>query len=427
MRIALISPYIRDTTPPSGWGPHMEMVHALAEGMLRRGHEVILYATGDSSFSGDLRWKFRCATGNPVYLTSEDRDYLEHNLWSFKDALAANVDVIHSHAPHSPMFMFQVGVGVPQVQTHHSVRDSLHVLTWGRLRGHLDPQKTIADVCLSRAHARVCAKDIRYRVIYHGLDPTSFVPRGAGRGEYVATFSRIHPQKGIHHAIRAAKLADVPLKIAGPLVDVGAQHYFDSAIRPHLSSQIQYVGVIRGHDEKLAFLSGATALLNPICWEEPFGLSVLESIFCGTPVISFARGAAPEVIDNGVTGFFATDAESMALAIPRVHALDRDLIRVQGVRRFSTDRMLDAYERLYIDMAKKRRSAPPSALRVVNSLERLDVMSWTQFVLRLVELGAISRLFGVRVRTVLLISKLLRAGSWHLHASWWRLAHLLGR
>jgi hypothetical protein len=220
--------------------------------MLRRGHEVILYATGDSTFSGDLRWKFQRATCNLYYLPSQDRDYLEHNLWSFRDVIAANVDVIHSHAPHSPMFMFQVGVGVPQVQTHHSVRDSLHLLTWRRLRSYLDPQGNIADVCLSRAHSRVCAKGISYRVIHHGLDPDCFVPRGAGEGGYAATFSRIHPEKVfITRFVRQSSQAF--LKIAGPIVDPAAQHYFDKAVRPHLSSEIEYVGTIRGRDEKLAF------------------------------------------------------------------------------------------------------------------------------------------------------------------------------
>jgi hypothetical protein len=219
----------------------------------------------------------------------------------------------------------------------------------------------------------------------------------------------------------------MPLRIAGPLVDPGAQDYFDAEIKPHLSSQIQYLGTIQGREAKIAFLTDARVLLNPICWEEPFGLSVLEAIFCGTPVISFARGASREVLEEGVTGFFASDAQGMARAIPRALALDRSRIRDRGVDRFSTERMLHEYESLYLAMAAKRAGPLPGAIRFVDSMERLDVASWTQFVARLVHVGVIPARLAVRVRALASISRLLNAGTRQLRAWWWGLARSVGR
>jgi len=339
LKIAIIAPYVSRPTPCEGWGPHLTIVHELSEGLKARGHEVLLYATGDSQFTGELRWLYEKAGTGPEISPAR------HNAWALGDALDASVDLIHTH---EPLPFLQMGLGVPQVQTHHHIDLGPYRQRWQHLRAGLDPERSIYDVSISEAHRLVCAEGLTYSVIHHGIAPPPLLPEPTERS-YLATFCRISRTKGIHLAIHAAKQAGILLKIAGVFADPEAQPYFDAEIRPHLApGVVEFVGSLEGQVAKTAFLSGARAILNPILWEEPFGLSLLESMMCGTPVISFRRGAAPELIRHGRAGFLVENVRQMADAAREVDLLPREGVRQWATETFSADRMVANYEALFL-------------------------------------------------------------------------------
>ena len=178
-------------------------------------------------------------------------------------------------------------------------------------------------------------------VVHHGVDVDDF-PVGAGDGGYVALLGRMAADKGIHRAIAVARTAGMPLRIAAKMREPHEHAYFEEFVRPHLGHDITYLGEV-GSDEKLRLLASAAALLNPIGWREPFGMAMLESLACGTPVVGCPQGAAPEIVEHGVTGYLGdTDAELVdgLLSIDRI---DRAVCRQQAGDRFSVDRMVEGY------------------------------------------------------------------------------------
>jgi glycosyltransferase involved in cell wall biosynthesis len=186
------------------------------------------------------------------------------------------------------------------------------------------------------------------RVIHHGIDANDF-PIGNGEGGYLLFLGRLSPDKGAGRAIEVARKADVPLLLAGKMREPWERDYFEARVAPFLSEQIQYLGEV-GHDRKLELLAGARALVFPIRWNEPFGLVMIEANACGTPVLAFHEGAAPEVVDDGRTGFLCQDEADMAEHVAKLDDLDRGACRAAVEGYFSTERMIDEHIELYEEL-----------------------------------------------------------------------------
>jgi glycosyltransferase involved in cell wall biosynthesis len=202
-----------------------------------------------------------------------------------------------------------------------------------------------AIVAVSHAQLKPAPELPVARVIHHGIDAADF-PVGSGSGGYLVFLGRLSPDKGAGRAIDAARKAGVPLLLAGKMREPWERDYFEARVAPFLSDKIQYLGEV-GHDRKLELLANAKALLFPIRWNEPFGLVMIEALACGTPVLAFPEGAAPEVLEDGKTGFLCHDEAAMAEAVEKLGTLDRSACRAAVENYFSTARMAAEHLELF--------------------------------------------------------------------------------
>ena len=193
---------------------------------------------------------------------------------------------------------------------------------------------------------------------HNAIDIDSY-PFDPGNDGYLLFLGRMWPDKGAHHAVRVARETGLPLRMAGKMHEQGEREYFDAEIRPHLGGAIEYLGEV-SHDEKVALLQRALLTLFPIQWEEPFGLVMVESMACGTPVIATRRGAVPEVIDDGRSGIVVDTIEQMVARVPQAAGLPREQVRAASLERFSLERMVSDYERAY-QLLLNRGQIPPGA------------------------------------------------------------------
>jgi len=341
VRLAQVAP-LYESVPPHLYGGTERIVSYLTEELLRRGHEVTLFASGDSVTGARLvAGASRALRLDPVVV-----DPLPYHIAQIQRvaALARRFDVIHNHMDY---------IGLPLT----ALADTPVVTT---LHGRLD----MADlpivfaaypsaplVSISDAQRGPLASANWYATIHHGLPVTSFA-MGRGAGGYLAFLGRISQEKGVDAAIRVAAAAGLPLKIAVK-IDRVDRAYCEETIRPLLGGHVEFLGEIGG-DDKARFLGGARALLFPIDWPEPFGLVMIEALACGTPVIARRRGSVPEVVQEGVTGFVCDDEASMIEAVRRVDTIDRATCRRVFESRFSDVRMVDDYERVYCDVLASR-------------------------------------------------------------------------
>lgn len=334
MRIAQIAP-LQESVPPSAYGGTERVVSWLTEELVRCGHDVTLFATGDSATSARLVPvvpKALRPAGVP--------DYLPATMLAVGRAFerAAEFDVIHSH------------LDVPAVPFAHLVKTPIVFTTHGRLdqpwvRALYDSYADVKLVSVSDNQRRLLPHWNWQGTVYNGigLAEYSFYPRG---GDYLAFLGRISPEKGIEEAIQVAQLAGIPLKVAAK-IDPADRKYFEERVAPLLGGPlVEYVGEIN-QQEKDIFLGRALALLFPIRWPEPFGLVMAEAMATGTPVIAGRFGSVPEVIDDGRTGFICDSVEEMALAAERVGELDRATCRAVVQQRFSAATMAEGYEAVY--------------------------------------------------------------------------------
>jgi glycosyltransferase involved in cell wall biosynthesis len=316
--------------PPRHYGPWEKFVSLLAEGLVARGVDVTLYATADSITSAELRAVV--ATGY-----SEDPT-LDAKVWEalhiaslFEDA--AEFDLIHNSFDFLPLTFTRL-VDTPVVTTIHGFASD------ATLPVYVEYSDRVWYVAISAADRH---PSLRYAAtIHHGIDMAAF-ELGPGGGPLVF-LGRIHPDKGTAEAIEVARRAGVPLVIAGIVQD---QEYFERAVEPQLDgSSVSFIGPV-GPADRQDLLGGARALLHLIDFEEPFGLSVVEAMACGTPVVAYSRGSMPEIVEPGVNGFLVGAEDEAVAALADVGRMDRTRVRDSVVDRFDVARMVDDYLGLY--------------------------------------------------------------------------------
>jgi len=336
VRIAQVAPLF-ESVPPRRYGGTERVVSYLTEELVRQGHRVTLFATSDSTTSARLVPVVqRPLRGDPLWLF--------HALIEVEKVfqLAEEFDVVHFHADglHYPLLRH---TWTPVVTTLHGRLDLPALPRFYRVFSHV-PVVSISDAQrLPLPHARWVG------TVLHGL-PSGLYRQGSGTGGYLVFLGRISPEKRVDRAVEIARRVGLPLRIAAK-VDPVDRTYFEREIEPLLGRPgVDFLGEI-GDAEKVALLGQAVALLFPIDWPEPFGLVMIESMACGTPVLAFRGGAVEEVLTPGVTGAIVSSVDEAVAVLPRVMALDRSRCRREFERRFSAARMARDYVRVYERLA----------------------------------------------------------------------------
>ncbi len=339
MRIAQLSP-LWERVPPPAYGGTEAVVHMLTEGLAARGHEVVLYASGDSLTSAELRATYPRSLRTATDLVEPAPYEWLHIANALRDA--GQFDVIHNHGGEPPM-AFAGLVATPMVTTMHCLLTKDTKFVWEHYQGYFNS--------ISRAeYATLPASVPRERylgVVYNGIETANF-PFQANKQEHLLYLSRIAPEKGTHLAIAAARKAGLPLLLAGK-VDRVDRDYFEAAVKPAIDGKdVRYVGEVSREEAKRLY-AAAMGLLLPLNWEEPFGLVIPEAGAAGTPVIAFRRGAAPELIIDGETGFLLDpgDVDGMAAAARRLDTIDPARCRRHVQENFDVSRMVEGYLDLY--------------------------------------------------------------------------------
>jgi glycosyltransferase involved in cell wall biosynthesis len=330
VRIAVLAP-ISWRVPPRHYGPWELFASLLTEGLVSRGHEVTLFATGDSETSGVLSSVIPRGWSEDSSIDPKVAECL-HISEVFERA--TEFDIIHNSFDFLPLTYAGL-ISTPVVTTIHGFSSPLIVPVYAKYN------RQAFYVAISDADRHPALDYVA--TVHHGIETGHFVLNPSS-GSYLAFFGRIHPDKGVVAAIDAAEQSGIPLRIAGIIQD---KPYFEREVAPRLDGdRVQFIGSVRAEDRS-SFLGGALALLHLINFDEPFGLSVVEAMACGTPVIAFDRGSMSEIITDGTTGALVADVASAATAIRRVGQFDRNTIRAVAVQRFSSDRMVDDYVAVY--------------------------------------------------------------------------------
>jgi glycosyltransferase involved in cell wall biosynthesis len=329
MKVALLGP-VAWRTPPRHYGPWEQVTSLIAEGLVARGVDVTLFATLDSITSAKLDGV--CATG---YAETPGVDGRISEALHVAHALArsADFDLVHNHLDWLPLAFAEL-FRAPLLTTIHGFS--------GRaiLPAYLNARSS-AYVSISNADR---APELDYvATVYHGIDLDQ-LPFSAKAGEALVAFGRIHPDKGTADAIKIARRAGRRLVLCGIVQDAG---YFAREVEPHIDGdRVTYLGSV-GPERRAEVLGAAAALLHPIAFAEPFGLSVVEAMACGTPVIAYPRGSMPELVTPGVTGFLVDGIQAASACVDSAAALDRPTIRGIAEQRFDKAQMVDEYLRVY--------------------------------------------------------------------------------
>jgi glycosyltransferase involved in cell wall biosynthesis len=342
MRIAQVAPLF-ESVPPKYYGGTERVVSYLTEELVRQGHDVTLFASGDSVTSARLAATSR----RSLRLDKHCIDQIAHHVLMLERVVqrAASFDVIHFHVDYLH-FPYSRRHATPQLTTLHGRLDIPDLVPLYR------EFRDMPVVSISAAQREPLPFANWLGTVYHGL-PHGLYRFRPERGEYLAFLGRIAPEKRVDRAIEIAKRVGLPLKIAAKVDDVDRE-YFQNLIKPLLRDPlIEYLGEI-GEGEKDEFLGDARALLFPIDWPEPFGLVMVESMACGTPVIAFGGGSVPEVIDDGQTGFIVDDLDDAVAAVHRVDELSRRRCREAFEDRFTATRMACDYLDLYSALLEAR-------------------------------------------------------------------------
>lgn len=330
MKVAILSS-IAWRTPPRKYGPWEQVASTIAEGLIARGIDVTLFATGDSLTKGNL-----ASVCDHPYAEDNEMDPKVWECLHIANVMerAHQFDIIHNHFDFLPLTYSRL-IHTPMLTTIHGFSSPRIIPVYKKYND------TTSYISISNSDRH---SEINYqRTIYHGMNPSDFTYREEKKN-YLLYFGRIHPDKGTHTAIEIASKAGYLLKIAGLIQD---QNYFDEYVKPHIDNdRVVYLGnADPGMRNDL--LSHAKALLHPIFFDEPFGLSVIEAMMCGTPVIAFNRGSMPELIVEGITGFLVNDVTEAVSAIHKLNRIESHRCRKHAVNKFGVDRMIDEYINVY--------------------------------------------------------------------------------
>ncbi len=352
MKIAHIAPpWI--TIPPKNYGGTEIVIYNLVEEQVAQGHDVTLFAPGDAKTSAKhISFFPKSLIDLGVPWPAHLKAYY-HLLKSLE--YAQEFDIVHTHLSSSSdlyIFPLTANLATPHVTTLHSRFPFDRVQSWtgDADQFYMEWASEVPIIAISEAARDEVSHPLNFvGVVHHGLPMNQFKPTGRKRGDFFVWLGRFIPDKGTHLAIEAAKRANVPLVLAGTIDQYQQESisYFDEMIKPHIDNkQVKYVGPV-DMKQKINLLSRAYGFLNPIEWEEPFGMVMIEAMALGCPVISFARGAAPEIIVHGKTGFLVHDVNEMARFIPRINEINRDMTRMHVERNFSAHVMAEKYVKIY--------------------------------------------------------------------------------
>jgi glycosyltransferase involved in cell wall biosynthesis len=344
MKIAQVAP-LAEAVPPKLYGGTERVVAYLTDALVELGHDVTLFASGDSATK---------ATLSPIWpralrLDPDVKDPFAPLFMELETVArrAPDFDVIHCHLDYFSYPLLR-RLGTPSITTLHGRLDLPELPALYRLYGD------IPVVSISNSQREPLPEANYVATVLHGL-PQNLLSKGEGRGGYLAFLGRIAQEKAPDAAIRIAARAGIPLKIAAK-VDRVDQEYFNSTVKPLLGrGDVEFIGEIR-EDQKQEFLSNAAGLLFPIAWREPFGLVMIEAMACGTPVIAFENGSVPEVLKDAVTGFIVHSEEQAVEAVRQIGMLERARVRGEFERRFTAHRMAQDYLKLYARLAQARRA-----------------------------------------------------------------------
>ena len=344
MRIAIIAPPWLPVPAPA-YGGTEAVIDQLARGLQDAGHEVLLICHPKSE----------CPVPKSSVVPEEDTARMgrasieiEHAIGAYE--LAKYSDVVHDHTLAGPIYSARFP-NLAVVTTNHNA----FTRTYNALYRAVVPR--VAVVAISQSHADSTDVPVA-AVVHHGVNVDDF-PVGTGDGGYVALLGRMAANKGVHRAIVVARAAGIPLKIAAKMREPHEVAYFEEFVEPFLGDDVIYLGEIDA-DGKRELLGSAAALLNPISWREPFGMAMLESLACGTPVVGCPEGAAPEIVEHGLTGFLGETDDELIAGLKSLDRIDRATCREHARRRFSVERMVEGYLHVYEQQITQFHALPPS-------------------------------------------------------------------
>lgn len=339
MKIAQLSTCTVNTPPIEGYGGTEWVASYLTERLVALGHDVTLFATSDSTTQARLWSWFDHPAKRPLL------DEITHVGNAYEVLRSGDFDIIHNHTYLMGPMMLCLSQ-TPSVSTVHNGLEAKELF----LYGHLSERHHFVSISESQ---RALAPEIRWAgTVYNGIETDHF-PLCTEKDDYLLFVGMIAPAKGPHFAVQVALASRRPLKLAGP-IQPGAEEYFQKQIAPFVDGKvIQYLGEV-SLAEKIPLYQRAAALLVPICWNEPFGLVMVEAMSCGTPVIAFARGSVPEIIVDKQVGFIVENVTEMARAVAQVSRISPEACREHVARHFSAQRMAEGYVALYEKLLAER-------------------------------------------------------------------------
>lgn len=329
MKVAVLSP-IAWRTPPRHYGPWEQMSSNISEGLIKEGHEVTLFATGDSISSGRVD-----AVINTGYEEDRTMDAKVVECLHISNLMekAADFDIIHNNFDFLPLTYSKL-IKTPMVTTIHGFSSPKIIPVYKKYN------KSSSYISISNSDR---SSELNYlATVYNGLRLSDFEFQEKPKN-YLLFMGRIHPEKGAAEAIKIAEKVGLPLKIAGIIQD---QEYFDKQVKPYLNEEIRFEGHV-GPIVRNQLLGNALALLHPISFNEPFGLSVAESMLCGTPVVAYNKGSMPELIKHGKSGFLVDTKEEAAEALGDLNQISRLDCRKWAESQFSQEKMVQEYLTVY--------------------------------------------------------------------------------
>ena len=353
MKIAMmVRGYITAPRPSDIVYAPIDLAVSIAEGLVARGNEVDFYGPKGTNMKSGIKTRnlrplirnqaeFQELISKPDllahYMTNLWDGYLAHEM--FERARKGEYDLLHFDHPEVALLLSYL---YPEVPVAYTLHDPIYA--WYQEIFKMYDSSNQFFISISNNQRRD-APNLRYvSTVHHGINPKLF-PYSKDNDGYLLYIGRVVPEKGVHKAIRVAEMTNNKLLIIGPTYP-DKQQYFERYIRPHLNSKIQYLDYIK-NDELWRYYQGAKAFLTPIQWEEPFGLTMIEAMSCGTPVVAFRRGSAPEIVVDGKTGFLVKTTAQMAAAVNKIETIKRIDCHRHVEKNFSIDNMVSGYEQAF--------------------------------------------------------------------------------